>query len=191
MDDELLATLPTASSELLASVVGHKLTAVRRFGGTPEGEDSTQRDGGEGDLELTLDDGRSLVVSIDEARRSVVVREGSLAGGALDVSQNAFWRWRLRREVAGVAVWKSLDVPAQAAELEFGLELRLRIGPPAVMELIYRDGVPALVASDGEGAEPHRWLGLVGEFPPPPAARPRALRSGPGRTERPGRRRKR
>lgn len=183
------STLPTHARELLASLVGRRLTSARRQGGTRGG--SSHREVG-GELELGLDDGRAIAVTLDEKSRSVLVAEGALGPDVHDASRHEYWRWRLGREIAGVAVWKSRDVRPDAPELEFGLELRLRNGPPVVLELVEVETEMTLVASDGEGSEPHRWLEMAGEFPPPPSARRKferavALR----RTQRPGRRRPR
>lgn len=165
-------TLPTQCRDLLASLVGRRLLAVRRLGVDPADEASLARDAGRGDLELELDGLRVCFVA-DHERRSVRVAAATLGDGAADVSSSAFWRWRLRREVVGVSIWKSLDVAESAGELEFGVALGLRGTRGVVVELIEEDGVAGLVVGDGEGAERHRVIEVAGSVDAGP---------GPGRS---------
>jgi hypothetical protein len=162
---EPLFVLPTAARNLLASLVGRRLLAVRRTGVDPALAASLARDAGRGDLELELE-GLRLSLVADPERRSVLVGAVALGGETVDVSASAFWRWRMRREVEGVRVWKSLDVPETADELEFGLEMGLRGTRGLVVELIEDEGIAGLVVSDGEGSERHRVLELAGVVTP-------------------------
>lgn len=168
--------LPTAARDLLASLVGRRLLAVRRTGVDPAAQASLACDAGRGDLELELDGLRVSLVAEHE-RRSVLVAAGALAG-AVDVAASAFWRWRLRRAVSGVRIWKSLDVPDNAGELEFGVELGLAGTRGVVVELLEEDGVVGLRIADGEGAERHRVLEVAGVVAPLGPGRGRPARRG-------------
>jgi len=182
--------LPTAARDLLTSLVGRHLLAVRRTGVDPALEASLACDAGRGDLELDLD-GLHLSLVAEHERRSVLVAARPLAD-TVDVAASAFWRWRMRREVTGVRIWKSLDVPDNAGELEFGVELGLRGTRGVVIELLEEDGVVGLRVGDGEGAERHRVLEVAGVVAPPgpnlgPSARRGARRpgrDGPGHSSR-------
>jgi len=178
--------LPTTARELLASLVGRRLLGVRRLGVEPAIEASLARDAGHGDLELELEGLRVSLVAEHE-RRSVLVAPTGLGDAAADVSGSAFWRWRLRREITGVRIWKSLDVPEAAQELEFGVELGLRGTRGVVVELVENDGVAGLAVSDGDGAERHRTLDVAGVVAPA-TARP-GERAGGVRGRSPRRRR--
>ena len=156
--------LPTAARELLTPLRGRRLVRVRRVVHDPEAEATTRRDPADGPIELALDDGAVLHAIAEPGKSSVVLCAGELppsAGPAVDVSRNDFWRWRLRREITGVVVWKSLDVDARASELEFGLELELRFTPSAVLEYVVDQGVESLIATDGKSGERCRHLRLV------------------------------
>ena len=176
--------LPTAAADLLADLVGRRLVRVRRRLEAQQGDASTSRDSGEGPVELLFDDGFVIHVAGDPGRLSVVIGAGELpasaAGTIVEVSRNEFWRWRLRRPVSGVQAWKSLDVPARAPELEFGLEVGLGPLPGFAVELVLDEGIEALRVSDGTGAERHRVIpiaGVVGPTPPRRGGSPERGRS--------------
>ena len=175
--------IPTAARELLAALVGKRIVAVRRH---PEGErrePTLADDGVRGPIELELDDGTRIHATADPERRSVLLEAGPLAPApALEASRDAFWRWRLRRPVAGIVVWKSLDVPERAPELEFGVEVALAGTRGFVVELVDEDGLVTLAVTDGSRPERHRDLRIAGTGSAALPERPGRARQGRERT---------
>ncbi len=158
-------TLPSHARPLLSSLVGRRIVRARRVLFEADSyEPSPAADERDGATELSFDDGTILRVLAQEASHSVAVAAGPLAAAeephAVEVSRDAFWRYRLRREILGVYAWKSLDVPENADELEFGLELELRYTPAIALEYQLRDGAPVLVLSNAQTGERCRRLAL-------------------------------
>lgn len=148
-------------------LAGRRIVRVRRRLDETGTESTTgatiHTDAGEGPLELVFDDGSALHVEADRERSSLVVAPGELdlaAGALTDLSRNTFWRWRLRRPITAVHVWKSLDVPPSAAELEFGIAIELGATPGFVIEFFNDGGLERLVVSDGRSAERRRTIRL-------------------------------
>jgi hypothetical protein len=152
--------LPLEARDLLGALVGDRLVGVRRAAIGSE-EVTRCADPRDGATELELASGLTLHLASDETRHSVVVRRGPAASTPtplVDASRDDFWRWRLRRDIVAVHVWKSLDVPADAKELEFGIELELRFTRGVAFEYALAEGSGRLTISDGSQREPSRRL---------------------------------
>lgn len=156
--DNMSSLLPSDNQEILRSIVGSKITSVKRqvFRDDMDLEDFEQR--ADGPVEFQLENERILHFVALTTENSVGVAEGKMpcygeSYTLLDVSNSAFWKWRIGQIVTRIEILKSKHFSSENPS-EFGIDLRFGNGLRACIEFLDEEDFPDTlrIVSDIQGS---------------------------------------